>query len=99
MVQRIVGWCEVHAMGLARTSRETEIIFKENTDKGHWNFEEKVILARQPYICASDLEEHGMTRGCPKCDHFVIYQTWGSRLHSSICRTRITAELAKTQAG
>jgi hypothetical protein len=40
-----------------------------------------------------------MTRGCPKCDHFVKYQTWGSRPHSNICRTTITAELAKIQAG
>ena len=47
----------------------------EKIDKGHGHFEEKVILARQPYIRASDLEEHGMTRGCPNCDHFVKYQT------------------------
>ena len=85
-------------MGLA-CPLETEIIFKEKVDNGHGDFKEKVILARQPYIRASDLEEHGMTRGCPKCDHFVKYQTWGSRPFSNICRTRITAELAKTQAG
>ena len=58
--------------------RETEIIFTEKIVKGHGVFEEKVILARQPYIRASDLEEHGMTRGCPKCDHTVKYQTWGA---------------------
>ena len=56
--------------------RETEIIFKKKADKGHGNFEEKVILARHPYIRVSDLEEHGMTRGCPKCDHLVKHQTW-----------------------
>ncbi len=99
------NWCKESMAGVRCTPwdlhapRESEIIFKEKIDKGHGDFEEKVIISKQPYIRASDLEEHGMTRGCPKCDHFVKYQTWGSRPHSNICRTRITAELAKTQAG
>ena len=79
--------------------REAGIIFKEKIDKGEGSFEEKIISARQPYIRASDLDQFGMTRGCTKCDHFIKYQTWGSRPHSSACRARITAELAKTPLG
>ena len=63
--------------------RETEIILKEKIDKGEGNFEEKITIARQPYIRASDLDQFGMTRGCPKCDHYIKYQKWGSRPHSS----------------
>ena len=74
-------WCKESLVGVRCTPwdlhvpRETEIIFKEKIDKGHGDFEEEVIISRQPYIRASDLEEHGMIRGCPKCDHFVKYQT------------------------
>ena len=79
--------------------REREIIFKEKIDKWEGKFEEKIIIARQPYIRAADLEEFGMTRGCPKCDHYIKYQTWGSRPHSSACRMRITNGLSKTVSG
>ena len=79
--------------------REKEIIFKEKIDKGEGNFEEKVIIARQPYIRAADLEQFGMTRGYPKCDHYIKYQTWGSRPHSSACRTIFTTELSKIVLG
>ena len=104
-VPEVDTWCKESWVGVRCTPwelhvlRETTIIFKEKIHKGHGDFEEKIILARQPNVRVSDLQEHGMTRGWPKCDHFVKYQIWASRPHSNICRMRITAELAKTQAG
>ena len=59
----------------------------------------KVTLARQPYIRADDLEEHGLTRGCPKCGHHIAHGTWGSRPHSQACRARITAAMMQTAKG
>ena len=64
--------------------RATMIVLKNKIVKGHGNLDEKVILARPSYIRAPDLEEHGMTIGCPKCDHFVKYQTCRSRPQSSL---------------
>ena len=98
-VVRVPGvdkWCKESLAGVRCTRwdlhvpPETEIIFKEKIDKGRGDFEEKVILARQPYICASDLEEHGMTRGCPKIDHVVKYQTWESK--ENISNKRATGQ-------
>ena len=40
-----------------------------------------------------------MARGYPKCDHFLKYNSWGTRPHSSACRSRIVTELAKTEEG
>ena len=102
-VVRVPGtdkWCKESLSAVRCTPwdlhepQETEIIFKEKIDKGEGKFEEKVpvIIARQPYIRAADLEQFGMTRGCPKCDHYINYQTLGSRPHSRACRTRITTE-------
>ena len=45
--------------------RDPEIVFKEKADIEQNDFENQVSLARQRYINSSDLEEHGMTRGCP----------------------------------
>ena len=55
-VPEVDKWCKDSLSGVRITPwdlhvpRETEIIFTENFDKGHGNFEEKVILARQPCI-------------------------------------------------
>ena len=65
MVQGVVVERKVHAVGPTCTSGDRDDLQGEDRQRT-WNFEEKVILARQPYIRASDLEEHGMTRGCPK---------------------------------
>ena len=48
----------------------------------------------------NDFEDFGYTSGCPRCDHEL---KWGpgrtSRPHSERCRSRIMAELAKTDVG
>ena len=47
--------------------REPELMSKNMPDeKKEDNFEEQVALARQVYIKSKDLEEHGLTRGCPR---------------------------------
>ena len=79
--------------------REVEVILKDKVGPEKDNFQVKPHMARQVYIRASDLEEFGMTRGCPKCDYFVKYGTWGTRPHSNACRARISAELSKTSTG
>ena len=57
-------------------------------------------MARQVYIKPKDLEEHGLTRGCPRCDHQLRYGPGRTgKPHSQVCRARIMAELAKTTAG
>ena len=63
-------------------------------------FETKATLARQTYIRACDLEEFGLTRGCPRCDHELTYgPNRTSKPHSQACRARIMAEMTKTEAG
>ena len=83
-VPEVDKWCKESLSGVGctpwdlREPWETEIIFKEKIDKGEGNFQEKAIIARHPYVRAADLEQYGMARGCPKCDHYTKYQTWGA---------------------
>ena len=79
--------------------REPEVIFKEKVDKEQQEFVDKPMVSRQVYLKPVDFEEHGLTRGCPKCDHFRWHDTWGTRPHSNACRDRLVAELSKTAAG
>ena len=79
--------------------REPEVIFKDKVEVERREFEDKPLVSRQVYLRASDFEEFGLTRGCPKCDHFRRHDAWGTRPHSSVCRDRITMELSKTAAG
>ena len=55
-------------MGLV-CPRKTEVIVREKSEKPQDVAKDKVVLARQVYIKASDIEQSGMTRGCPRCDH------------------------------
>ena len=79
--------------------REPEVVFKDKIDTEKPEYVDKPQLARQVYLRPKDFEEHGLTRGCPKCDHFRRYDRWGSMPHSAVCRTRVTTELSKTVAG
>ena len=79
--------------------RKPEVVFKEKIDAGTDEFVDKKLIARQVYLRASDFTEHGMTRGCVKCDHFIKYSSWGTAPHSKVCRDRITAKLMETEAG
>ena len=80
--------------------RETEVVFKDKSGEKEDQFEDKVTLARQAYIRPKDLEEHGLTRGCPSCDHQLKYGPGRTgKPHSQLIRARMMAELAKTTAG
>ena len=57
--------------------RKPEVIFKENVEANQDAFVDKKLIARNVYLRAKDFEEHGMTRGCVKCDHFIKYGSWG----------------------
>ena len=53
--------------------REAEVIFKDKSEGVHDVAKDKVVMSRQVYIKASDIDQFGMTRGCPRCDHQLKY--------------------------
>ena len=79
--------------------KEAEVVFKDKNEVDQQAPEPKASLARQIYLRSSDFEQFGMTRGCPTCDHYLMHGSWGTRPHSAACRTRVTAEIAKSDAG
>ena len=84
--------------------KEVEVVFKDKVeDDGRFvdKFVDKVMMSRKLYLRETDFETFGMTRGCPKCDHFRRTDSWttSGRPHSEVCRTRITEELMKTAVG
>ena len=50
--------------------RELEVVFEDKTEVEKAEFVDKPSISRQVYIKASDFEEHGLIRGCPKCNYF-----------------------------
>ena len=58
-------------------------------------------MARRLYIRQKDLEDHGYTPNCPRCDHIVAYghRDAQNSNHSETCRRRILEELSKTEEG
>ena len=79
---------------------EPTVIFKERPAQPEQPRQERQVVARQVHIKPHDIETHGYTKGCPKCDHERNYGPGrSSRLHSQACRERIMAELAKTPQG
>ena len=80
--------------------QDAEVVFKEKKQSEAKNLEDKVIIARNLYVKASDLAEYGLTRGCLKCDHELANGAGRtSQPHSSRCKSRILGELSKTEAG
>ena len=80
--------------------RKPEVVFRERVDVGKDDFADQVPISRQIYLRAEDFREHGLTRGCKKCDHFLKHNAWPrGGPHSQACRDRIVAELSKTEAG
>ena len=79
--------------------REPEVIFREPVPRAE-DPPAKQAVARQVYISKRDLELHGYTQGCPRCDHARDYG-YGrtSRPHSLVCRSRLMTEIAKTAEG
>ena len=84
--------------------KEVEVVFKEKVEgEGRFvdDFVDKIMVSRKLYLREVDFDEFGMTRGCPKCDHFRRTASWTSsgKPHSEACRARITGELMKTAVG
>ena len=52
---------------------------------------------RRLYIRQRDLEEHGHTPDCPRCDHILAHGPKDATVpHSEICRTRLVEAVSKT---
>ena len=80
--------------------REMEVVFKDKSDEKQETMKDKVTMSRQVYIKATDIEQFGMTRGCPRCDHQLRYGPGRTTSqHSQACRARIMGEIAKTPLG
>ena len=81
--------CDLHR------PREPEITLREKADENKEDdIEEKVSLAHQVYTKPKDVEEHGVTRGFPRCDHQVEYRTGrAGKPNSQVCRARMMTKL------
>ena len=61
---------------------------------------EHVPQARRAYIRQKDLDAHGYTKNCAKCQSIILYGPQASSTpHTDECRARIEAEWAKTEEG
>ena len=73
------------------TPKQPEVVFQQRDADGQPLAErlaDKLYKSRKVYLPASGFEEYGLTRGCPKCNHFLKFGTWGSAPHSQACRSR-----------
>ena len=62
--------------------------------------ENKLPQVRRVYVRQDDLNVHGYTKGCKRCQHILTYGPGtGTMPHSGACRERIMSELAKTEKG
>ena len=61
--------------------RETEVVFKEKKEVADDNLQDKVSLPGQVCIKPADLEQLGLTRGCPRCDHQISHGPTKRRSH------------------
>lgn len=53
--------------------REMVVVFKDKSDGVQEVMKDKVTVRHQVYIKATDIEQFGMARGCPRCDHQLQY--------------------------
>ena len=61
---------------------------------------ERVAQVRRVYIRQEDLDRHGYTKGCKRCQNILVYGPKSSTVpHTDECRDRIMAEFAKTEQG
>ena len=73
---------------------------KKPEEEDQYKGRDQSITARRVYIRAADLSAFGHTRGCPRCEHELVYgPNRCGKPHSDTCRSRIMGELAKTEAG
>ena len=75
--------------------REMEVVFKDKSDEKQETMKDKVTMSRRVYIKATDIEQFGMTRGCPRCDHQL--RSGPGRTTSQ--HSQAWGEIAKTPLG
>ena len=61
----------------------------------------KTPTIRRLYLRQDDLDTHGYTQNCPKCQHTIVHgqSTPATMNHSAKCRTRLTEAIASTTEG
>jgi hypothetical protein len=82
-------------------SAKPEVIRLDNSGLEPEERHDKVPMVRRFYIRQKDLDTHGYTKNCPKCQHLITRTNHveNSTPHSLECRKRIETELAKTAEG
>ena len=81
------------------TTQKRPVSYTTNTTEVEM-VQNKPIQVRRLYILPEDLEEHGYTKNCRKCQQLLTHgPNTGTMPHSEECRARITAALSQTPAG
>ena len=76
-----------------------EVTFPQK-DTAPENLPAKQRMARRMYIRQEDLDKHGYTQGCPKCDHLLTHgPSTGAIAHSEACRARLMEAIAASPGG
>ena len=57
------------------------------------------LVVRRIYIRQSDIDNHGFTEHCPRCDHIREGRPGKPPNHSEACRDRLTKAIAATPEG
>ena len=61
---------------------------------------DRLAQVRRLYIRQSDLDSHGYTQDCPRCQHIIIYGAKQTSInHSEQCRSRIMEAISRTPEG
>ena len=85
------------------TATESEVIIHKGEDPAPARGGEepaKLAQVRRLYIRQSDLDLHGYTQNCPRCQHILIHGPKEANVkHSEQCRTRLMEAIAKTPEG
>ena len=83
----------------SHTPIEPDVIHRQPTDQVKTTTKTPTI--RRLYIRQDDLEAHGYTENCPKCQHIIVHgqSTPATMNHSTQSRTRITEAIASTANG
>ena len=72
--------------------KEPEVVFQEKQARDAQEVREVNPMVRKLYIRQTDLEQHGYTSGCPRCEHTMTYGPNQSGVpHSDRCRARLQA--------
>ena len=77
--------------------RDVRIVLPDVSSPAAMAEAEAIGKGRRLYISKADLMTHGLTEGCLGCRWLA--EGKGARGHSEGCRTRLEAEIAKTEEG